>query len=338
VLIHGRTLSSSTWRPSPSAFVSLLGSYGGGNHFGECELIKVQDSERARSAAKVFGLRDKHVAFLSHCGSRGWGVLLAEGQFKSMQKKFAEWGIPLPGSDRHMMHAPLGSPGADAYLDDMALGADFATVNHMLINALVPLLVRAGANVSERLERHGFYPAGGGRVVVEIEPTRNAKPLQLLERGARLSAHAVATVACLSPSIAPREIEVLRDRLGLTEQETRIVEIPNPIGPGNAATVEIRYEHITEVFSGVGEVGRSAEAVARAIADDARDYIASEKPVGSYLADQLMVPLAMLAGGRYATGPLSNHARTNLEIVRVFGGKVSVDESDTVHVGRMLPS
>jgi RNA 3'-terminal phosphate cyclase (ATP) len=77
---------------------------------------------------------------------------------------------------------------------------------------------------------------------------------------------------------------------------------------------------------------------ARAIADDARDYIASEKPVGSYLADQLMVPLAMLAGGRYATGPLSNHARTNLEIVRVFGGKVSVDESDTVHGGRMLPS
>jgi len=54
-----------------------------------------------------------------------------------MQKKFADWGIPLPGGDRHMVHAPLGSPEADAYLDDMALGANFATVNHMLINALV---------------------------------------------------------------------------------------------------------------------------------------------------------------------------------------------------------
>ena len=35
------------------------------------------------------------------------------------------------------MHAPLGTEEADAYLDDMALGANFATVNHLLINALV---------------------------------------------------------------------------------------------------------------------------------------------------------------------------------------------------------
>ncbi|MBY0262982.1 MAG: RtcB family protein, partial [Phycisphaerales bacterium] len=117
--------------------VGQLGSYGGGNHFGECEIVQVEQTERARTAAEVFGLRDGHVAFLSHCGSRGWGALLADGQFKSMQKKFADWGIPLPGNDRHMVHAPLGSPEANAYLDDMALGANFATVNHMLINALV---------------------------------------------------------------------------------------------------------------------------------------------------------------------------------------------------------
>ena len=36
-----------------------------------------------------------------------------------------------------MVHAPLGSPEANSYLDDMAMGANFATVNHMLINALV---------------------------------------------------------------------------------------------------------------------------------------------------------------------------------------------------------
>jgi len=117
--------------------VTQLGSYGGGNHFGECEIVELEKNERARETAEVFGLRDGYVAFLSHCGSRGWGALLADGQFKSMQRKFADWGIPLPGGDRHMVHAPLGSPEANAYLDDMALGANFATVNHMLINALV---------------------------------------------------------------------------------------------------------------------------------------------------------------------------------------------------------
>lgn len=117
--------------------VQQLGSYGGGNHFGECEAVEVADTDRAKQAAEVFGLLDGRVAFLSHCGSRGFGYHLAQGQFRALQQKFATWGIPLSGGDKELVYAPLGTPEADAYLDDMALGANFATVNHLLINALV---------------------------------------------------------------------------------------------------------------------------------------------------------------------------------------------------------
>jgi tRNA-splicing ligase RtcB len=117
--------------------VSQLGSYGGGNHFGECEVVHVADNDRARTAARVFGMQDNHVAFLSHCGSRGIGHQLASGQFRALQDMFTKRNIPLPGQDRELVYAPLGTPEADAYLDDMALGANFATVNHLLINALV---------------------------------------------------------------------------------------------------------------------------------------------------------------------------------------------------------
>ncbi|MBY0523562.1 MAG: RtcB family protein [Gemmataceae bacterium] len=117
--------------------VQQLGSYGGGNHFGECEAVEVADTERARQAADVFGLRHGRVAFLSHCGSRGFGYHLAQGQFRALQQKFETWDILLPGGDKELVYAPLGTPEADAYLDDMALGANFATVNHLLINALV---------------------------------------------------------------------------------------------------------------------------------------------------------------------------------------------------------
>ena len=114
-----------------------LGSYGGGNHFGECEVVSIADDESARATAAAFGLRDGCVAFLSHCGSRGLGHKLASGQFRSLQEKFAAWSIPLPGNDRELVYAPLGTPEADAYIDDMSLGANFATINHLLINALV---------------------------------------------------------------------------------------------------------------------------------------------------------------------------------------------------------
>ncbi len=85
-----------------------LGSYGGGNHFGECEVVELRTHDPKRMhAAKVFGLRDGHVAFLSHCGSRGIGHQLAMGQFRALQHKFAQWDIPLPGNDRELVYAPL---------------------------------------------------------------------------------------------------------------------------------------------------------------------------------------------------------------------------------------
>lgn len=116
---------------------SQLGSYGGGNHFGECEVVELLPGERAQRTAEVFGLKNGCAAFLSHCGSRGFGHHLASGQFHALQSKFAQWDIPLPGQDKELVYAPLGTPEANLYLDDMALGANFATVNHLLINALV---------------------------------------------------------------------------------------------------------------------------------------------------------------------------------------------------------
>ncbi len=117
--------------------VQQLGSYGGGNHFGECEVVDVLDDDDSRTTAERFGLRDGQVAFLSHCGSRGVGHRLATGQFRALEQKFAKWNIPFPGNDKQLVYAPLGSAEANDYIDDMALGANFATVNHLLINQLV---------------------------------------------------------------------------------------------------------------------------------------------------------------------------------------------------------
>ncbi len=117
--------------------IEQLGSYGGGNHFGECEVVDVASDDESKKVAANFGLKDGHVAFLSHCGSRGFGHNLASGQFKALEKMFRKWNIPFPGEDRQLVYAPLGSPEANAYIDDMSLGANFATINHLLINALV---------------------------------------------------------------------------------------------------------------------------------------------------------------------------------------------------------
>ena len=49
--------------------------------------------------------------------------------------------------------------------------------------AFLPLIRRMGADVSVRLERPGFYPAGGGRFSVSIAPVKQLAPITLLTRG-----------------------------------------------------------------------------------------------------------------------------------------------------------
>ena len=114
-----------------------LGSYGGGNHFGEAEVVKVSDDLKQQKIAESFGLRDGCVAFLSHCGSRGLGHDLAMGQFRALKTSFQKQGLAFPAGDPQLVYAEANSEEGRLYLCDMAMGANFATVNHLLINQLV---------------------------------------------------------------------------------------------------------------------------------------------------------------------------------------------------------
>lgn len=65
--------------------------------------------------------------------------------------------------------------------------------------------------------------------------------------------------------------------------------------------------------------GVKAETVARGVADKVLEYLAADDvPVGEYLADQLMLPFALAKSGSYRTLPLSQHSKTNLEVIKLF--------------------
>jgi RNA 3'-terminal phosphate cyclase (ATP) len=180
-----------------------------------------------------------------------------------------------------------------------------------------PLLSRMGANVAIRLERHGFYPAGGGRVVVEVVPGPLA-PLTLLTRGAVTRVTARVVHAGVPTSLAHRGVNVLRERLGLHREALRVEDVERPVGPGLVVMVDVTCEHVNAVFTGFVERREPVERVAGAVADEASAWLADDVPVDTHLADQLLVPLALARGGRFRTGPLSLHATTNAELIQRF--------------------
>jgi RNA 3'-terminal phosphate cyclase (ATP) len=59
-----------------------------------------------------------------------------------------------------------------------------------------------------------------------------------------------------------------------------------------------------------------------------RRYLASDAPVGSYLADQLVLPLALAGGGTFRTQALSRHTTTNIDVIRRFLDVPIVTESE----------
>ena len=187
----------------------------------------------------------------------------------------------------------------------------------------LPLINRMGAHVSATLERYGFYPPGGGRFNVRVEPAARGKlaPLRLLTRGRVSARRARALVVKLPPSVGERELAVVRERLGWDEDdgdELRVETSANAHSPGNVLTLEIKSEHLTEVFTGIGERGVRAETVAERAAEEARRYLATDAPVGEHLADQLLIPLALAGGGAYTTGQPSLHTTTNIEVIKMF--------------------
>lgn len=197
----------------------------------------------------------------------------------------------------------------------------FAPPFEFLDRAFLPLLRRMGADVELGLERHGFHPAGGGRLRGRIRPSR-LEPLELPERGELVAIRARALVSKLPRQIGERELETVGRKLGIAARQLELVEVPRPRGPGNAVMVEVECERATELFTGFGRRGVPAEEVAGEVAREAREYLESGVPVGRHLQDQLLLPLALAGGAGFRTVEPTAHTRTNLEVIGRFLEKV----------------
>ncbi len=187
-----------------------------------------------------------------------------------------------------------------------------------LEKTFLPLIGRMGPRISIEFERYGFYPRGGGRFNVLIEPVPRLELLDLNARGQTISTRARALIVNLPSHIAERELAVARERLALRDDQLAIEHSTNAHGAGNVFMIEVESKHLTELFSQVGERGVRAEAVAESACAEAESYLATDATVGEHLADQLLIPMALAGKGSLTTSRLSLHTTTNIEVIEKF--------------------
>ena len=185
-----------------------------------------------------------------------------------------------------------------------------------LARTFLPQVRRMGVDADLELDRHGFFPAGGGRLRATLRPS-TLVPCSWESRGEARGVDAHALVSNLPVNIARREVGTAVGALGWQRSATKTERVDSP-GPGNALLLAATFDSGCTVVSGIGSKGKRAEDVAQDAAEEMQRFLDTQAPIDEHLADQLLIPMALAGGGRFVTGSPSLHTRTNADVIARF--------------------
>jgi len=191
-----------------------------------------------------------------------------------------------------------------------------------LQDILFPRLAQIGIRARLEVGRWGFYPRGGGRVAVEVAGSAVLSPVALVCRSRELTIQGVSAVGGLPRGVAER----LRTRALRRLEEAghhAVIELREiaVLDQGSFLFLAADYGNGRGGFSELGSRGKDAERVADATVDALLEFARSDAACDPYLADQLVVPVALAAGtSRLTTSRVTPHLVTAVALAQQILG------------------
>ncbi len=188
-----------------------------------------------------------------------------------------------------------------------------------LCETFLPAIGDAGFEGDCKLIKHGFYPAGGGKINFDVKPRQKGteRMIDHCELSGEPQIYARIYTARLPGHIAQRQQKLLLQS-GLNIQNIEHIEVTDSNGPGNCVMIRLCNGGRTTVFTAFGMRGKPSQQVVGEVVKMARDFLASGAAVDSFLADQLLIYIAMSKTGCYTTNEPSSHLQTNMEVIKKF--------------------
>lgn len=179
-------------------------------------------------------------------------------------------------------------------------------------NVFLPAVRKFGVHAEARMGRAGFYPKGGGKIILKTKHSELKGCL--LERESCATDYSIISSG-IPPHVAEREEKGLKkifpDAQGKKENSAAA-------SPGNALSVWSGMHGA----SSLGEIGKPAEKVAKEACDALFGSLQSGAAVDARLADQLLIYAALAEGKTAFTTPqFTSHLSTNAEILRLMTGR-----------------
>ncbi|MFC6835783.1 RNA 3'-terminal phosphate cyclase [Halomarina ordinaria] len=207
---------------------------------------------------------------------------------------------------------------------DVKWSPPLASLQHVKL----PLLARVGLDATVTRERTGFYPAGGGKATLTVRPS-TLSPLSLTERGPleRVAVHSRASASLAGAEVADRQANAAAEALSAVGFSTTIEEVAydDTASPGSSLLLVGEYGGTRLGVDALGERGKPSEAVAADAVEAFEDLHEAGVVLDPHLADQLLVFLA-LAGGDLLAPAMTDHLRTNCDVLSAFGYEVTLEE------------
>ncbi len=287
-----------------------------------------------RTRRKTPGLQAQHltavIALAKICGAQVEGaslgsqrVLFTPGAIRPAELQFD---VGTAGSTMLVLQAillPLALAGDSSRISlTGGTHVPWSPSADYLRDVCFPVLAGMGIAARLRVDRWGFYPKGGGRVIVKVEGGADLHPTTLVYRGGSPMLRGVSAVANLPRKIAERQRDRALQRLRREGRsaEIEIIEADAP-GTGSFLMLVAEIAGLSAGFSALGERGKPAENVADDAVDALLDFLKAEAACDPHLADQLIVPMALTPGtSRLTTSRVTRHLLTTLQLVQQLLG------------------
>ncbi len=196
-----------------------------------------------------------------------------------------------------------------------------------LEQVLLPVLADMGLRASLALRQWGFYPKGGGVVEGTVESSV-LRPMELTQRGSLREIVGLSAVGGVSLSVAERQRERALSRLRPLGVPCRIeLHTVEARSPGTILFLLVKCDRGRAGFSSLGEKGKTAERVADEACDQVFAYLDRAGVADPYLADQLLLPMALAPGSSsLTTTRVTEHLLSNWWVVEQFlPGRVRIE-------------
>ena len=182
------------------------------------------------------------------------------------------------------------------------------------------MVARFGFDGSIQLDRWGWYPKGGGEAVAKVQPAMNWQGVDLADRGKLQMLHGVSAASNLPQHVINRQHNQIAKRLARFGTPVNIERVKGKsIGQGTLVFLKAQFENVQAGFSALGARGKRAEDVADEACQMLVDFLKSDAAVEPYLADQLILSMALSKGeSRFTTSRITRHLTTNIWLVQQF--------------------